>query len=265
MLWPQAAEATRSILEMVKANARRHGSVRLKELSHRLGLREDMLRMRLLETFYQAEVVINFQPDKTLVVAGQQCKSIVAEALVRDPTFRNRFETGVTMSGVPEELRIAWEEANFGVAIHALPASERPKYAGVNWDRNPSGFWGYGDAVLVLRQTNLLDRMTLSPDNTSRTDEYLLGHGEAPENALANNYEILREAGLLNTNPPPAEALGVLDGSLEVQLWGDLPIGPETVERIRLPSGAKGRTMKAVRAVAEMAAALGIPWEYYRT
>ncbi len=79
----------------------------------------------------------------------------VADALLSEGVYRNRFETGIS-NGALGGPREAWEDAMFGPA----PAAERPKYGGLNLAHHLNGACvGFGSCHLRLRPA-VLERAT---------------------------------------------------------------------------------------------------------
>src|SRR5690606_20264359 len=133
------------------------------------------------------------------------------------------------------DKRNEWEARNFGLGVVDLEESLRPKYGVINFNPDESitaGAAMYGSVALVLNKEALADRITFTPTNTSVTDATDVGTPEHFAPALANSKRALLGMGI-----PLEYVRGAVPGSpyTEAQIWGDLPINAETIEKIRVP------------------------------
>ncbi len=207
----------------------------------------DEVKGMLDEAYQKSDLIIAFSPHNMLDESDENSRTTM-EAMLGDPNVRNIYETGYT-AHADENLknRMAYERNNFGKMADAVDPLNRPKYGSIAWEPDdlPIGHVGYyGSAAIILKKDAVSNRTTYSPANSSERISgdistldtpymTMLMSGAAMEAAgfprdfvdyMKNEGEILDERGIMN-------AANLYD---EIQVWGDLPIDPEHVEKIRI-------------------------------
>lgn len=258
---PQVAKAVSEVRE----SSKKHAEEQLKQVADHYKTDAGTVRQKLQAAFDKAEITINFKPQNQGADGG-----FLGDLLAKEGKLKSVFETG--KSGVSDKLNIdkykadrdGWEKERISPHAADVPANERPKYAAVNWGGGSEGAAPvYGGGVFVLNKEHFKGKLTLTPDNTSRTGKHEAASGDDPINALARSGKALRAAGI---SAPEDRVKGTRPNSYtEVHVWGEMPLNKDTIKEIRLKQ-PKFYQLEAKRAQAGMvkwAEAQGIPVRFY--
>lgn len=239
---------------------------------------ETELRDRLRELFDKAEVQINFDPQRLMPTRDQgELRRTMIEEMSSDldesgsVEAQNLYMVGTGGGATDERMRRTFENDCFGIPWSGVDDAERPKYACMNWNPKATPFANadqYGDCAFVLRKSVVLPHATMTPEDSAACDVNMVAPLEEPENAVLRSYAGLLALGVSESRAKGyvyANTVGTEHSYQEVQIWGNLPLNADTVDKIRIrkyEGETEGGAYYRAKPVIELAQKLGVPFEF---
>jgi hypothetical protein len=202
------------------------------------GLTKADLELTLDYVKTKAPLLVAFHPDKelrqevlsenltdkvpTYSVAVDRANNRLIDALLKDGTYRNQFETGISggsPTAYPGGLRDGYEAKVFegGYHTHELIPQERPKYGSLYAGQIPSNSQrSYGSCYLVLKP-GVRDRTTFTPADSALVPPEMVGTADAFAHVLANaSKDVFKDLVQAATtkNPPTTRAWSYIEAQV---------------------------------------------------